>query len=75
MTEAAIGFQRHGPETAHQQTLVRGKQAPLGSTRPKDHAISAVVGIDVGAYKHTAAVCRSGERESESLPVLDLDGV
>lgn len=27
--------------------------------------MSAVVGIDVGAYKHAAAVCRSGERESE----------
>ena len=27
--------------------------------------MSAVVGIDVGAYKHAAAVCRSGEREAE----------
>lgn len=27
--------------------------------------MSAVVGIDVGAYKHAAAVCRSGQRESE----------
>ncbi len=26
--------------------------------------MSAVVGIDVGAYKHAAAVCRSGEREA-----------
>src|SRR5258708_23682591 len=27
--------------------------------------MSAVVGIDVGAYKHAVAVCRSGEREAE----------
>src|SRR5258708_33849079 len=27
--------------------------------------MSAVVGIDVGAYKHAAAVCRSGERDAE----------
>lgn len=27
--------------------------------------MSAVVGIDVGAYKHAAAVCRSGGREAE----------
>ena len=27
--------------------------------------MSAVVGIDVGAYKHAAAVCRAGEREAE----------
>src|ERR1700716_234111 len=27
--------------------------------------MSVVVGIDVGAYKHAAAVCRSGEREAE----------
>jgi len=27
--------------------------------------MSAVVGIDVGTYKHAAAVCRTGEREAE----------
>jgi transposase len=27
--------------------------------------MSVVVGIDVGAYKHAAAVCRAGEREAE----------
>ncbi len=27
--------------------------------------MSAVVGIDVGAYKHAAAVCRAGKREAE----------
>jgi transposase len=27
--------------------------------------MSALVGIDVGAYKHAAAVCRPGEREAE----------
>jgi transposase len=27
--------------------------------------MSVMVGIDVGAYKHVAAVCRSGEREAE----------
>ena len=49
----------------HQRTLVRGKREPLGSTKHKEGAMSAVVGIDVGAYKHAAAVCRSGEREAE----------
>src|SRR5256714_14666378 len=27
--------------------------------------MSVVVGIDVGAYKHAAAVCRAGERDAE----------
>jgi transposase len=49
----------------HQRTLVRGKREPLGSTKKKEGAMSAVVGIDVGAYKHVAAVCRAGQREAE----------
>jgi len=53
------------PEMADQRTLVRGERAPLGSTKEKEGAMSAVVGIDVGEYKHAAAVCRSGEREAE----------
>ena len=29
--------------------------------------MSAVVGIDVGAYKHAAAVCRTGERKPSEV--------
>ena len=49
----------------HQLTLGGGKRVPLRSTTLKEGAMSVVVGIDVGAYKHAAAVCRSGEREAE----------
>jgi Transposase len=49
----------------HQRTLVRGKRETPGVDQKKEGAMSAVVGIDVGAYKHAAAVCRSGEREAE----------
>ena len=31
----------------------------------KEDAMRVVVGIDVGACKHAAAVCRVGEREAE----------
>ena len=55
---------------AHQQTLVRDKRETLGSTKQKEGAMSAVVGIDVGAYKHAAAVCK--ERAPRLLP-LDTD--
>lgn len=65
LAETAIGFQRQRPEMVHQRTLVRGKREPLGSTKEKEGAMSAVVGIDVGAYKHAAAVCKPGEREAE----------
>lgn len=41
------------------------KRGPLGSTNLKEGAMSVVVGIDVGAYKHTAAVCRSDRPEAE----------
>lgn len=27
--------------------------------------MSVAVGIDIGAYKHAVAVCRSGEREAD----------
>jgi hypothetical protein len=64
LTEAAIGFQRQRPEMVHQRTLIRGKREPSRSTKHKEGAMNAVVGIDVGAYKHAAAVCRSGEREA-----------
>jgi hypothetical protein len=52
LTEAAIGFQRQRPENAHQRTLVRGKREPLGSTKDKEGAMSAVVGIDVATPSH-----------------------
>jgi transposase len=41
------------------------RRGPLGSTNLKEGAMSVVVGIDVGAYKHAAAVCRSDRREAE----------
>ena len=45
----------------HQQTQGGGERAPLGVDHNEEVAMSQVVGIDVGAYKHAAAVCRSGE--------------
>src|SRR5262252_10187825 len=65
LSEAEIGIQRQGPAMEHQPTLGGGKRAPLGSTILKEDAMSVVVGIDVGAYKHAATVCRGGEREAE----------
>lgn len=65
LTEAEIGFRRQRPEMVHQRTLVRGERETLGSTKHKEGAMSAVVGIDVGANKHAAAVCKPGEPESD----------
>jgi transposase len=45
----------------HQQTQGGGERAPLGVDHIEEVVMSQVVGIDVGAYKHAAAVCRSGE--------------
>ncbi len=42
----------------HQPTRGGGKRVPLGSTTLKEDAMSVMVGIDVGAYKHAAAVIR-----------------
>src|SRR5919108_5898818 len=48
----------------HQPTQGGGRRVPPEVDIPKEGAMS-VVGIDVGAYKHAAAVCRAGEREAE----------
>ncbi len=55
-SEAEIGIQRLGPAMEHQPTRGGGKRVPLGSTTLKEDAMSVMVGIDVGAYKHAAAV-------------------
>jgi hypothetical protein len=44
----------------HQVTLARVMRVPMGSTTQEEGAMSAVVGIDVGAHKHVAAVCGEG---------------
>src|SRR5438128_347331 len=48
-----------------QRTRMPGPARTLGSTNLKEGAMSVVVGIDVGAYKHAAAVCRNDRREAE----------
>jgi hypothetical protein len=49
----------------HQPTQGGGRRVPLGVDHLQEGAMSVVVGIDVGTYKHAAAVCRAGEREAE----------
>jgi hypothetical protein len=72
LTEAEIGFQRQRSAMAHQRTLVSGMREPLGSTKDKEGAMSAVVGIDVGAYKHAAAGLQGRKTGSRARRVAAL---
>jgi hypothetical protein len=62
---SAIGIDGSDRRSGISERTGLEKRGPLGSTKLKEGAMSVVVGIDVGAYKHAAAVCRSDRREAE----------